>query len=223
MAKQFGVSDKALDGLKDPDRHPFSAGEMAALLFADAMTGGPGAVPDETFQELQRHFSEPQIVEIATVIGLFNYFNRFNNALHVEITLTDPDVLVQRVREAVKAAAGGEDLCERVVEILQQGRRYFRVGIYRREEDRLVRRACRGPAPPRHTFRLGEGGVGTAGQTGVTRVVDGALIVPIRGDGATVGVIDVESDRPAAFGDEDRSLVEQVAALLAGPLAGTPA
>lgn len=222
MAKQFGVGDAALDGLKDPGRHPFPADQKAALLFADAMTGGPGELPDEVFTELQRHFSEPQIVEIATVIGLFNYFNRFNNALHVEITLADPEVLLQRVRAAVETPTGTEELCERVADILQQGRRYTRVGIYRREENHLVRRASCGPAPPGRSFRLSEGNVGTVGHTGVTRVVDGELIVPIRTGGATVGVMDVESNS-AAFDDEDRSLVERVAAILAGPLAGLPA
>ena len=32
------------------------------------------------------HFDDGQIVELAAVIGLFNYFNRFNDALRVEIT-----------------------------------------------------------------------------------------------------------------------------------------
>lgn len=199
MAKQFGVSEAALDGLKDPARHPFPADQKAALRFADAMTGGPGAVPEETFQELRRHFSEPQIVEIATVIGVFNYFNRFNNALHTEITLMDPDVLVQRVRHAVQAAAGAEELCKRVADILQQGRRYVRVGIDLRRK-----------------------GIDAAAETGATRVVDGLLRAPIRAGTATVGIIEVES-ASAAFDDEDRSLLERVAALLAGPLSAPPA
>ncbi len=34
----------------------------------------------------KRNFDDGQIVELAAVIGLFNYFNRFNDALRVEIT-----------------------------------------------------------------------------------------------------------------------------------------
>ena len=235
MAKQFGVSDEAIAGLKDPTSHPFPPDQKAALLLADAMTDGRGQVPDDLFTELRRHFSEPQVVEIAAVIGLFNYFNRFNNALHVDITLTDPDVLVRRAALAVKTAGPVDSLCDRVAEILHQGRRYFWVGIYQRQEDRLVRRAHRGPAPPSHAFRLGEGNVGTAGESGVTKVIDDVstdptykmcfaatrsqMVVPIRGGGVIVGVIDVESDRPAAFDEEERRLVERVAALLASRLA----
>ena len=32
------------------------------------------------------HFDEGEIVELAAVIGLFNYFNRFNDALQIPIT-----------------------------------------------------------------------------------------------------------------------------------------
>jgi len=235
LAKQFGVGDEAIAGLRDPGRHPFPPDQKAALLLADAMTEGRGAVPDPLFAEMRRHFSEPQIVEIATVIGLFNYFNRFNNALHMEITLTDPEVLVRRAGAAAKAAVRIEDLCGRVVEILHQGRRYFWVGIYQRDKDRLACRAYRGPAPPCHSFRLGEGNVGTTGKAGRTRVIDDVstdptykmcfaatrseLVVPVRAGGVVVGVIDVESDRPAAFDEEERALVERVAALLADRLA----
>ena len=135
MAKQFGVSDEALAGLRDPERHPFPPDQKAALLFADAMTNGPGQVPDPIYDELRRHFTEPQIVEIACVVGLFNYFNRFNNALHVEVTLMDPDVLVRRVEEAAAASLPLRELCERVAGILKEGRRYVRVDISRRQDD----------------------------------------------------------------------------------------
>ena len=195
MAKQFGVSDQALDGLKDPDRHPFPADQKAALRFADAMTEGSAAVPDDLYQELRRHFSEPQIVEIATVIGVFNYFNRFNNALHTEITLMDPDVLVQRMAATIQANPDTDDMCALVAQMLRQGRRYARVDISWRTQD-----------------------TASAKSTGAGRATDGTLRVPIRAGGTTVGVIEVESDRPDAFGVEDRSIVERLAALLAGPL-----
>lgn len=199
MAKQFGVSDQALDGLKDPDRHPFPADQKAALRFADAMTEGSAAVPDELYQELRKHFSEPQIVEIATVIGVFNYFNRFNNALHTEITLMDPDVLVQRMAATIQANPNTDDMCARVADMLRQGRRYTRVEISRRTED-----------------------AGAAQRTGADGTKGVTLNVPIRAGGNVVGVIEIESDRPDAFGDEDRSIVERLAALLADPLSRPP-
>jgi GAF domain-containing protein len=187
LAKQFGVSDEALAGLRDPARHPFPPDQRAAVLFADAMTSGPGQVPEPLYDDLQRHFSEPQIVEIACVVGLFNYFNRFNNALHVAITLMDPDLLVRRVEEAAAADVSLPELFDRVAGMLKEGRRYARVEISKGEDG--------------------------------TSAAAGELVVPIRAAGKVVGVIRVGTDRGAAFDDEDRSLLERVAEVLAPRMA----
>ncbi len=236
MAKQFGVGDGAIAGLSDPERFPFPPDQKAALRFADAMTEGGGEVSDDLYDDLRRHFTEAQMVEIAAVIGLFNYFNRFNNAFRMDITLTDPDVVVRRAEEAATEEGDARTLSERIVEILAQGRRYVWVGVYRRERDAMLLLAHRGPATLPHSFRLGEGSVGAAGGTGMTRVIDdigkdathGAsfaagrseLVVPVRGGSAVLGVIDARADREAAFGEEDRTLVERVASVLAPALAG---
>ncbi len=50
------------------------------------MTRDANHVPEEVFEELRRHYSEGEIVEIACVVGLFAYFNRFNEALRMEPT-----------------------------------------------------------------------------------------------------------------------------------------
>lgn len=50
------------------------------------MTRDASAVTDETFEELRRHFDEGEVVEIACVVGLFAYFNRFNEALKTDPT-----------------------------------------------------------------------------------------------------------------------------------------
>ncbi len=50
------------------------------------MTRDPLAITDEFFAKLRAEYSEGEIVEIAAVTGLFNYFNRFNDALQVPVT-----------------------------------------------------------------------------------------------------------------------------------------
>lgn len=47
-------------------------------------------VPEEVHEELARHWTPSEIVEIAAVAGLFDYFNRFNNALQVPPTEPSP-------------------------------------------------------------------------------------------------------------------------------------
>jgi len=41
---------------------------------------------DDQFTELRSFYSEGEVVELLCAIGLFNYFNRFNNALKMEPT-----------------------------------------------------------------------------------------------------------------------------------------
>lgn len=70
----------------DPAEELFSPAQRAALAFAEEMTKGSGHVSEATYAGVVEHFEPGEIVEIAAVIGLFNYFNRFNNALDIEIT-----------------------------------------------------------------------------------------------------------------------------------------
>lgn len=70
----------------DQHRDMFTPAEQAALSLAERMTTDARNVDEEVWAELRTHFDEGQIIELAAVIGLFNYFNRFNDALHVEVT-----------------------------------------------------------------------------------------------------------------------------------------
>ena len=60
--------------------------EKAALRLAETVTRDAHDVSDEQFAELRSFYSEGEIVELLCAIGLFNYFNRFNNALNMEPT-----------------------------------------------------------------------------------------------------------------------------------------
>lgn len=73
--------------LLDSGRADFTPAERAALAFAEELTLTPAGVSDPTFGELRKHWSERQIVELAAVACLFNSFNRFNNALGVDLTV----------------------------------------------------------------------------------------------------------------------------------------
>ena len=70
----------------DEHGHLFTPAQRAALSLAERMTTDARNVDEEVWAELRAHFDEGQIVELAAVIGVFNYFNRFNDALRVEVT-----------------------------------------------------------------------------------------------------------------------------------------
>ena len=58
----------------------------AALRAAESMTARGGEVAPDAYGALETHWNAGQIVEIVAVIGLFNYFNRFANALDIPPT-----------------------------------------------------------------------------------------------------------------------------------------
>jgi uncharacterized peroxidase-related enzyme len=87
LAMGLGWSDDQLAHLADWSRRDdFTPSEKAALRLAETVTRDAHAVTDEQFVELRRFYSEGEIVELLCAIGLFNYFNRFNNALKMEPT-----------------------------------------------------------------------------------------------------------------------------------------
>ena len=68
------------------DKEMFSEKELVALELADRMAESGHAVSDELCERVRSHFDDCEAVDLVSVIGLFNYFNRVNDALHMEIT-----------------------------------------------------------------------------------------------------------------------------------------
>ena len=87
LARGLGWTDDQLGHLADwAKRDDFTSAEKAALRLAETVTREAHAVTDEQFAELRTFYSEGEIVELLCAIGLFNYFNRFNNALQMQPT-----------------------------------------------------------------------------------------------------------------------------------------
>ena len=87
MARRLGWSDDQIDHLGDfEDRQDFTEKEKAALRLAERMTRDAHSIDDDLWAELRKHFDEGEVVELLSAIGLFNYFNRFNDALKMEPT-----------------------------------------------------------------------------------------------------------------------------------------
>ena len=63
----------------------FTPREKLVLDLAVAMTRTPPGVSDDLFAELQKHFTSPQLVEIATEIGLANLRGRFNTTFRCRV------------------------------------------------------------------------------------------------------------------------------------------
>jgi N-acetyltransferase len=150
--------------------------------------------------------------------------------------MTTETKVLDSIRHLVDASPDAQALMAATVELLRRERPHYNwVGIYLlASANELVLGPYVGKPTPHIRIPLNQGICGAAAATGETVIVDDVnadprylacsletrseIVVPIRRDGRVLGEIDIDSDTPAAFSDADRSLLEQVAALLAGKL-----
>jgi uncharacterized peroxidase-related enzyme len=98
-AKNFGIDEAKLAAIWSYATSPlYSTKERLALDFALAAGSQPNTVTDAQFTEMQRHWSDDQIVEILGVVALFGFLNRWND------TMATP---LEPVPEAVATTASG--------------------------------------------------------------------------------------------------------------------
>lgn len=139
------------------------------------------------------------------------------------------------LKEIETAAAGERDpraALDAAVRILKERvPDYTWVGIYLMDGNELVLGPYRGKPSPHTRIPLGRGICGAAATEKQTIIVDDVnadprylacsietkseIVVPIMDGVRVLGEIDIDSDRRAAFGGDDRKLLERVAALLA--------
>jgi GAF domain-containing protein len=139
---------------------------------------------------------------------------------------------LEAIDRIVNRAGEADEVLRAVVDVLHdQFDDYSWVGIYLVEGDDLVLGPWRGPEATEHVrIPVGQGICGAAAATGRTEVVDDVnadprylscfsstrseIVVPIAHEGRVVGEIDIDSDRRAAFGKDDRALLERAALLI---------
>ena len=142
------------------------------------------------------------------------------------------DTVLAEVREAVECETDATRAMARTVNLLKTRLPdYTWAGIYLLDGNELVLGPYAGKPSPHTRIPLGRGICGAAATEKATIVVDDVhadprylacsletkseIVVPIMQGADVLGEIDIDSDQPAAFGERDRVLLEQVAALLA--------
>jgi alkylhydroperoxidase family enzyme len=77
-----GIKDEKLAAVWEFRTSPlFDARERVALEFAIAAASQPNDVTDELFARMMQHWSEGEIVEIASLVAYFGFMNRFNDTM----------------------------------------------------------------------------------------------------------------------------------------------
>ena len=87
MAKQYGASDEKIAALLAFEASPLYSGpEKLALGVAERTRETGLGLDDALYQDLARHYTPVQILEITAVATAFQFFNRFVDALRIPPT-----------------------------------------------------------------------------------------------------------------------------------------
>ena len=141
------------------------------------------------------------------------------------------DVLNEITRQIQSEADEDRAMAAAVATLKRRMPDYSWVGIYLLDGNELVLGPFEGKPSPHARIPLGRGICGAAASEKATIIVDDVnadprylacsietkseIVVPIVAGGDVLGEIDIDSDRQAAFGSADKTLLEAVAAQLA--------
>ncbi|MCL6437368.1 MAG: GAF domain-containing protein [Rubrobacteraceae bacterium] len=147
--------------------------------------------------------------------------------------------ILEEIRRLAASDEPDGEVLQKVVEFLHESHpRWDWTGIYLLKGAELVLGPCSAPAS-HERIALGEGVCGTAVAEGENQLVDDVrevenylacslstrseIVVLIRHEGRIVGQFDVDSDEVGAFGEEDETLLEEAARIVAPRVAALAA
>jgi len=85
-AHRSGVPDAKVAAVDDYRTSPlYTEAERVALDFTAAAASQPTAVTDELFQRMSKHWTESQIVEIAAVVAINGFLNRWSEIFKLDL------------------------------------------------------------------------------------------------------------------------------------------
>jgi uncharacterized peroxidase-related enzyme len=87
-----GLTAEDWSALKRGNYSSFGEKEKAALNYAEKLTRSPHDIRETDFNELKRHFSDPEIVDLHLLTGVANLTNRFTDPLGLELEIPEQKI-----------------------------------------------------------------------------------------------------------------------------------
>ena len=81
----WGLSEAELQDIIIGAYQPKSELERACFAYVRAASEDPTSVPDEILDDLKKHLTPPQIVELACVVGFWKFYNAVHDSLHIPV------------------------------------------------------------------------------------------------------------------------------------------
>ena len=81
----WSLSQNELLDILDDDYQPANPMERACFDYVRAASADPGNVPDALLENLKKHLTPPQIIELACVVGFWKFYNAVHDSLHIPV------------------------------------------------------------------------------------------------------------------------------------------
>jgi uncharacterized peroxidase-related enzyme len=91
-SKRVGLTAEDWAALRAGNYSRYTDKERTALTYIEKLTRAPHEITEENFDELKKHFSEPEIVDIHMLAGLANLTNRVTDPLGLELEFSEENI-----------------------------------------------------------------------------------------------------------------------------------
>jgi uncharacterized peroxidase-related enzyme len=91
-SKRVGLTSEDWTELAAGNYSRYSEKERAALTYAEKLTRAPHQIAEADFDELKKHFSEPEIIDLHMLAGLANLTNRVTDPLGLELEFQEEKI-----------------------------------------------------------------------------------------------------------------------------------
>jgi uncharacterized peroxidase-related enzyme len=91
-SKRAGLTAEDWAGLRAGNYSRYGEKERAALVYVEKLTRAPQEITETDFDELKKHFSDPEIMDLHMLAGLANLTNRITDPLGLELEFPEEKI-----------------------------------------------------------------------------------------------------------------------------------
>lgn len=91
-SKRVGLTPEDWSALKQGNYSRYGEKDRAALTYAEKLTRAPREIEDSDSNELKKHFSDAEIVDLHVLAGVANLTNRFTDPLGLELEMPEEKI-----------------------------------------------------------------------------------------------------------------------------------
>jgi len=91
-SKRAGLTAEDWTALKAGNYSRYNEKERAALTYVEKLTRAPHEIAEKDFDDMKRHFSDPEVVDIHMLAGLANLTNRVTDPLGLELEVPEEKI-----------------------------------------------------------------------------------------------------------------------------------